>query len=126
MSSRRRDAARQPTDIPRKHAISTMFVKNVRKTTVLPNQRMHASSKKRIRKLIRNSPPGACRGRTAGGFESSRRVQRPWAPPGRVGGHESGTSIRMTAAEPMSTAPRGIPTRWLLCAEKLFPIGRVQ
>ena len=31
-----------------------MLVKNVRKITVLPNQRMHASSKNRIRKLIRN------------------------------------------------------------------------
>src|SRR4051794_13241157 len=31
-----------------------MLVKNVRKTTMLPNQRMHASSKKRITKLIRN------------------------------------------------------------------------
>src|SRR4051812_543763 len=31
-----------------------MLVKNVRKITMLPNQRMHASSKKRIAKLIRN------------------------------------------------------------------------
>jgi hypothetical protein len=30
------------------------LVKNVRKTTVLPNQRMHASSKKRITKLMIN------------------------------------------------------------------------
>ena len=57
MRSRRRDAARQPTDIPRKQAISTRFVKKVRKSTVLPNQRMHASSKKRITKLIRKSRP---------------------------------------------------------------------
>ena len=35
--------------------MSTMFVKNVRKITVLPNHRMHASSKKRMRKLIRKS-----------------------------------------------------------------------
>ena len=32
--------------------MSTMLVKNVRKITVLPNQRMHASSKKRMTKLI--------------------------------------------------------------------------
>ncbi len=50
-----RPAARQPTDIPRKQAISTRFVKNVRNTTVLPNQRMQASSKKRIAKLMRTS-----------------------------------------------------------------------
>ncbi len=43
-----RRAARQPTETPRKHAISTMLVKNVKNMTVLPNQRMHASSKKRI------------------------------------------------------------------------------
>jgi hypothetical protein len=34
--------------------MSTMLVKNVRKTTMLPNQRMHASSKKRMTKLIRS------------------------------------------------------------------------
>ena len=53
MKSRRRPADIRPTDIPRKQASRTRFVKNVRKSTVLPNQRMHASSKKRIRKLIR-------------------------------------------------------------------------
>ena len=51
----RRADARQPTETPRKQAISTMLVKNVRKITVLPNHRMHASSKKRMKKLIRNS-----------------------------------------------------------------------
>ena len=56
-----REAARQPTETPRKQAISTMFVKNVRKITVLPNQRMHASSKNRIKKLIRNSSMPAAR-----------------------------------------------------------------
>ena len=50
-----RDAARQPTDTPRKQAISTMLVKNPRKMTMLPNQRIHVSSKNRIRKLTRNS-----------------------------------------------------------------------
>ena len=50
----RRDAVSRPTLIPRKQAISTMLVKNVRKTTVEPNQRMAASSKKRMRKLMRN------------------------------------------------------------------------
>ncbi len=55
MNDHRRPAARQPTETPRKQAISTMLVKNVRKITVLPNQRMHASSKKRIKKLITNS-----------------------------------------------------------------------
>ena len=55
MNDQRRPAARQPTETPRKHAISTMLVKKVRKITVLPNQRMHASSKKRIRKLTPKS-----------------------------------------------------------------------
>ena len=32
-----------------------MLVKNVRKMTVLPNQRIHASSRNRMKKLIRNS-----------------------------------------------------------------------
>ncbi len=50
-----REAARQPTDIPRKQAMSAKFVKKVRKTTVLPNQRMQVSSKKRMTKLIANS-----------------------------------------------------------------------
>jgi hypothetical protein len=49
-----REAARQPTDMPRKHAIRTRFVKKVRKMTVPPNQRMQASSKNRITKLTRN------------------------------------------------------------------------
>ena len=35
-----------------------MLVKNVRKTTVLPNQRMHASSRKRMTKLIRRARRG--------------------------------------------------------------------
>ena len=35
-----------------------MFVKNVRNTTVLPNQRMQASSKNSIRKLTRKDPRG--------------------------------------------------------------------
>src|SRR5262245_21808595 len=48
---------RQPTETPRKQAISTMFVKYVRNVTVLANQRMQASSRKRIRKLIRNNSP---------------------------------------------------------------------
>jgi hypothetical protein len=51
----RLDAARQPADIPRKQAISTRFVKNVKKTTVLPKIRMQASSAKRTTKLIRKS-----------------------------------------------------------------------
>ena len=55
MKFHRRDAARQPTDTPRKQAISTMLVKKVRKMTMLPNQRMHVSSKNRIRKLTRNN-----------------------------------------------------------------------
>ena len=50
-----REAARQPTETPRKHAISTMLVKNVKNMTVLPNQRMHASSRNRIMKLIKKS-----------------------------------------------------------------------
>ena len=53
-----RAAARQPTDIPRNVASSTMLVKNVRKTTVLANQRMQASSRNRIRKLTRNRSRG--------------------------------------------------------------------
>src|SRR2546423_2544189 len=48
------EAARHPTDMPRNEAIRTMFVKNVRKTTIEPKKRMQASSKKRIRKLIRS------------------------------------------------------------------------
>ena len=55
MKFHRREAARQPTATPRKLAIKTMLVKNVRKMTMLPNQRIHVSSKNKIRKLIRNS-----------------------------------------------------------------------
>ena len=51
----RREAVRQPTLMPRKQAMSTRFVKNVRKMTVLANQRMHVSSKNRIVKLTRNT-----------------------------------------------------------------------
>ena len=54
---RRLDAARQPTEMPRNAASSTMLVKNVRNTTVLPNQRMQASSRNRMRKLTRNRSP---------------------------------------------------------------------
>ena len=49
-----REAAKHPTDIPRKQAISTRFVKKVKKITMLPNQRMHVNSKKRIPKLMMN------------------------------------------------------------------------
>src|SRR3954468_22083835 len=49
----RRPAARQPTDMPKNVASRTILVKKVRKTTVLPNQRMQASSRKRIAKLTR-------------------------------------------------------------------------
>src|SRR5437867_4581579 len=48
-------AARQPSDTPRNEAINTMLVKKVRKMTVLPNHRIHASSRKRMRKLIWNT-----------------------------------------------------------------------
>ena len=50
----RLDAARQPADMPKNVARSTMLVKNVRLGTMLPNQRIQASSKNRTRKLIRN------------------------------------------------------------------------
>src|SRR5438093_10326924 len=49
--------------MPRKVASSTMFVKNVRNTTVLPNQRMQASSKNNMRKLTRNKSAYARDGR---------------------------------------------------------------
>src|SRR5262249_34719625 len=73
MKSHVRLAARQPTVIPRKHARSTMLVKNVRKITMLPNQRMHVSSKKRMTKLIRNKSRYARRCRWLGeaAFSSS-------------------------------------------------------
>ena len=45
-----------------------MLVKNVRKMTVLPNQRMHASSKKRMKKLIRKSSMPAWRPKPRGTF----------------------------------------------------------
>src|SRR5437773_2979120 len=74
-------AARHPTDMPRKVASSTMFVKNVRNTTVLPNQRMQASSKNNMRKLTRNKSAYARDGRerrlirnTRGDCRSRERV----------------------------------------------------
>ena len=48
-------AARHPTDMPRKHASKTTFVKNVRCSAWVGNQRMAANSRKRIKTLIRNS-----------------------------------------------------------------------
>jgi hypothetical protein len=59
VKSQFRVAARHPTDIPRKQAISTILVKKVRKRTVLPSQRMHVNSKKRMVKLIRNKSHSA-------------------------------------------------------------------
>src|SRR6266568_1848452 len=47
-------AAKQPTDIPRKQASSTVFVKNVKKRTWAGNHRMQASSRNRISQLITN------------------------------------------------------------------------
>src|SRR6185295_1146497 len=47
-------AESSPTLMPRKQASSTTLVKKVRNTTVLANHRIAASSKNRIRKLIRN------------------------------------------------------------------------
>src|SRR5688500_5349254 len=58
----RRVAVSSPTDMPRKHASSTMLVKKVRKTTVEPNHRIAASAKKRIKKLIRNGSTCGRRG----------------------------------------------------------------
>jgi hypothetical protein len=46
--------ASSPTLMPRKHAISTMFVKNVRKMTDDPKKRMQPSSVNRMAKLMRN------------------------------------------------------------------------
>src|SRR5262249_28725165 len=59
-------AARQPTLIPRKQAIKTRFVKKVRNITVLPNHRMHVSSKNRRTKLIRKSSRWRRRSRDEG------------------------------------------------------------
>src|SRR5262249_43932156 len=47
-------AARQPSDIPKKLASRTMFVKNVKNNTVAGNQRMQANSRKRISTPIKN------------------------------------------------------------------------
>jgi len=60
LQSRELEAARQPTDIPRNVASKMMFVKNVRKATVLPNHRMQASSKKSNRKLTKNNRRYGC------------------------------------------------------------------
>jgi hypothetical protein len=49
-----KEEAIRPTLMPRKQARSTMLVKKVRNTTIVPNQRIAASSKDRIRKLMRN------------------------------------------------------------------------
>jgi hypothetical protein len=67
------DAARHPTEAPRKHAIKTTFVKNVKKMTVLASQRIQASSKKSIMKLMRKSSTLAREepGRDVGAREAS-------------------------------------------------------
>ena len=52
--SRELFAARQPTDMPRKQAMSTMFVKNCRNTTYTLNQRMQVSSQNSTRKPVMN------------------------------------------------------------------------
>ena len=49
-----RFAARQPTAMPRIDASSTVLVKKVRNRTCDGNQRMQVSSRKSVRKLIRN------------------------------------------------------------------------
>src|SRR2546423_9641541 len=74
MKSCRRVAVSRPMLMPRKHASRTMLVKNVRKTTVLPNQRMHANSKNRIRKLIRNRSRYGRRGESMRGCDSAPSV----------------------------------------------------
>src|SRR5262249_15925389 len=53
--SRRWPAARQPSDMTRKEARSTMVVKNVRKKTCAGNQRMQASSRNRSNTLTTNN-----------------------------------------------------------------------
>jgi hypothetical protein len=53
--------------MPRKQAKSTRFVKKVRYNTALPNQRMQASSRKRVAKLMKNRSVygvGVCPGTT--------------------------------------------------------------
>src|SRR6266481_3082257 len=52
---RPRFAARQPTDIPKNEANKTTLVKNVRCSACAGNQRIPASSRKRISRLIRNN-----------------------------------------------------------------------
>ena len=50
-----RRAARHPSDMPRKQASRMVLVKKVRSSTCAGNQRIQASSRKRISTLIRNS-----------------------------------------------------------------------
>ena len=52
-----------------------MFVKNVRKITVLPNQRMQASSRNRIRKLITKSSIAGARTRLRTVVESAAALE---------------------------------------------------
>jgi hypothetical protein len=118
----RRDAVSRPTLIPRKHAISTMFVKNVRKTTVLPNQRIAASSKNRIRKLIRNKsrygrrgaygdettvtvPSGSSRSTMIGGSTTGAGAERG-AGSGAMAG--AGTGAGAAAARPAGAGGSGL------------------
>src|SRR5437870_2653290 len=67
------EAARHPTDMPRNEAIRTMLVKNVRKTTIDPKNRMQASSKKRMRKLMRSRSRDGC-GRECDGVAASVKL----------------------------------------------------
>src|SRR5687768_5548648 len=55
-------AVRSPTLMPRKQASRTILVKKLRNTTVAAYQRITASSRNRIRKLIRNSSTCGRRG----------------------------------------------------------------
>ena len=68
--------------MPRKQAKSTRFVKNVKNNTALANQRMQASSRKRMAKLMKKRSVYGLRSRFRPdvGPELPRRV--PWREPG--------------------------------------------
>src|SRR5438552_4997648 len=93
--------------MPRKVASSTMFVKNVRNTTVLPNQRMQASSKNNMRKLTRNKSAYARDGRerrlirnTRGDCRSRERfVNTPGDANGALRGHDIRSTRDVRAIE---------------------------
>ena len=100
--------------MPRNDAISTVLVKKVRKTTVLPNQRMQASSKNSTSRLTRNRFGGGAVYRAGGSVSAHQSASPAW---NRVWSKCRGS--RSVMIGPMKPQPTGAANRGPPCVPSI-------